>query len=74
MDVEGDDEDDNNVISSVLKTGSSILEEIMKETREVFKADDNTPTSAEANPIPEAGEAAQTGDETDLPTKGANQA
>ena len=53
MDVEGDDEDDNNVISSVLKTGSSRLEEITKETREVFQADDNTPAPPEVAPAVE---------------------
>ena len=53
MDVEADDEDDNTVISSVLKTGSSRLEEIMKETREIFQADNSTPVPTEVAPIVE---------------------
>ena len=73
MDVEGDDEDDNNVISSVLKTGSSRLEEIAKETKEIFKADNNTSTLAEANPVTEAGEAAQAAVETNSPVKDVSQ-
>ena len=64
--ISEDDEDDNNVISSVLKTGSSRPEEISKKTRKVFEADNNAPNPAEANPATEADEAA-------LPTKDANQ-
>ena len=53
VDVGADDEDDNTVISSVLKTGSSRLEEIMKETREIFQADNSTPIPPEVAPVVE---------------------
>ena len=68
-----DDENDNDVISSVLKTGSSRPEEIAKETREVFAADDSTSTPAEANPADEIVEATQTADKTDPPAEDVNQ-
>lgn len=67
------DEDDNNVISSILKTGSSRPEEIAKETREIFEADKNTSTPAEANPVAEIEGAVQVGDGTKSPAKDANQ-
>ena len=73
MDAGGDDEDDNNVISSVLKKGSSRLKEIMKETKEVFEADNNTSTPAEANTATEADEAAQAGVGTNPSNKDVSQ-
>ena len=45
--VSEDDENDNDVISSVLKTGSSRPGEIAQETREVFAADGQVTTEAE---------------------------
>lgn len=45
--ISEDDENDHDVISSVLKTGSSRSEEIARETREVFAADDQVVTEAE---------------------------
>ena len=71
--ISEDDEDDNNVISSVLKTGSSRPEEIANETREIFAADNNTPIPAEANPTAETNEAAQTADKTDPPAEDTSQ-
>ena len=45
--VSEDDENDNDVISSVLKTGSSRPGEIAQDTREVFAVDDRIATEAE---------------------------
>ena len=45
--VSEDDDNDHDVISSALKTGSSRSEEIAQETREVFAADDQVITGAE---------------------------
>ena len=53
VDVEADDEHDNTAISSMLKTGSSRLEEILKETREIFQADNSTPVPTEVVPVVE---------------------
>lgn len=58
MGIEGDDDDDNNVISSALKTVSTRPEEMARDVKEIFEADDNVSTPAEANPTTEAGEAA----------------
>lgn len=71
--ISEDDKDDHNIISSVLKTGSSRPEEIAKETREIFAADNNTSIPAEANPVVETTEAAQAADKTDPPAEDANQ-
>ena len=48
-----DDEDDNTAISSALKTGSSRLEEILKETREIFEGGNSTPVPTEVAAIAE---------------------
>ena len=48
-----DDEDDNTAISSALKTGSSRLEEILKETREIFEGGNSTPVPTEVAAIVE---------------------
>ena len=53
VDVGADDEDDNTAISSALKTGSSRLEEILKETREIFQAYNSTPVPTEVVPVVE---------------------
>ena len=45
--ISEDDENDNDVISSVLKTGSARSEEIARDTREVFAAEDQVTTEAE---------------------------
>ena len=45
--ISEDDENDNDVISSVLKTGSSRSEEIARETREVFAAGEQVTTEVE---------------------------
>ena len=42
-----EDDNDHEVISSALKTGSSRSEEIAREVREAFAADDQTTTEAE---------------------------
>ena len=53
VDAGADDEDDNTAISSVLKTGSSRLEEILKETREIFEGGNSTPVPTEVAAIVE---------------------
>ena len=52
-DAEADDEDDNDnaAISSALKTGSSTIEEILKETREIFEGGNSTPVPTEVAAI-----------------------
>ena len=62
--ISEDDENDHDVISSVLKTGSSRSEEIAKETREVFAVEDQVTTEAEpaapSNEPPAVGDAPTT--------------
>lgn len=45
--ISEDDDNDHDVISSVLKTGSSRSEEIARETRGIFAAEDQVTTEAE---------------------------
>ena len=45
--ISEDDDNDHDVISSVLKTGSSRSEEIARETREIFVAEGQVTTEAE---------------------------
>ena len=45
--ISEDDENDHDVISSVLKTGSSRSEEIAKEAREAFAVESQVTTEAE---------------------------
>ena len=70
-DAGADDEDgnDNDAISSALKTGSSRLEEITKEAREFFGGDDSTPAPTEAATIVETASIASTELVSDLPTE-----
>ena len=69
-DAGADDEDDNDnaAISSALKTGSSRLEEILKETREIFEGGDSTPVPTEAATIVETARIASTEPVSDPPT------
>ena len=70
-DAGADDEDgnDNDAISSALKTGSSRLEEITKEARAFFGGDDSTPAPTEAATIVETARIASTEPVSDLPTE-----
>ena len=70
-DAEDPDDNYNDVISSVLKTGSSRLAELQRDVQETFKADDNTFVPSEVAPTIKATGTTPKGPETDPPTDAA---